>query len=484
MEQPILDFLKESLKLKEGSCEVVAGSYARYGFLLNPFSQYNSPLATDFNELFIGRKKEIEEISKILVRSIMGTGADIALVGPTGVGSRSIVSVLKFFLRTEKKESKENSIVCAKLHRIIERDLSEFSPQVRQEVKEEIKEGFEDGKTTVIATAFSDLRMPLLGVNNFGERTLETIRKIIYIDMDFLDRVSYINPWAVNSWYWIKKEESSTIKDYEHIFFIEPFSSDEVVKILQARIDFFKIQEEKIINLFTKDILQEIAEMSGGFPRFALEYACFLLDYCAENEKNIAKKDVTKILKRHGFLSYNEIKEKFQKIISSKSVSDVINKINHQNLKRLKEYLCLKDDDKVFQKDPSLSMKIKKLKYGCQISKDILQLINNDEDLFYKVKFQILNLKKESKKGDIYRKIIQILLALNGHNITPTAIHNFYSEVSKQTISKKLAEMKNTGLLKSGDVTVKKDNRTKIYSINEFVRCVFENEYLLPQVKM
>ena len=128
-------------------------------------------------------------------------------------------------------------------------------------------------------------------------------------------------------------------------------------------------------------------------------------------------------------------------------------------------------------------MKIKRLKYELQIPKDLMKLVGHDEKLFYDVKYRILNLRKVKKKSDIYKKIIQIFLGLNGHNVTATAVHNHFKDVSKQTISKKMTEMLEKGLLQGGDKSVKKDNRTKIYSISDFGRCVFENEYLMPEIK-
>ena len=82
----------------------------------------------------------------------------------------------------------------------------------------------------------------------------------------------------------------------------------EIIELLRKRIEFFKVKKDNVVELFTQDILKEIAKFSGGFPRFAIKAACFLLDHCAEKDVKLDKGNISKILQGYNIISYGEIK--------------------------------------------------------------------------------------------------------------------------------------------------------------------------------
>lgn len=77
------------------------------------------------------------------------------------------------------------------------------------------------------------------------------------------------------------------------------------------------------------------------------------------------------------------------------------------------------------------------------------------------------------------RELMRLLIALGGNNVTATKISE---RIERKGITRGLNKIYDKGLirkLESGD----KDARTKPYSVDPFVRAVFENEYLIPLIK-
>jgi hypothetical protein len=485
--ESITQYLKKITETHDNTSGKLNEDYTQFGFLFNPFLKSESPLLSSFDELFVNRREEVKEIMDNLRTSIISSGADIALIGATGTGTRTIVNLIKNFLKSEKREGKENSLYRKKLHKITERDLNEFGPEVREEIKEEIREGLEKGKISIITTPFNDKKIPLLGKNKFNEVTFGTIRKIISIDDDFLDQVTYLSPWTANTWKWVKKEELRIIKDYEVTLVIDKLEDQDIIEMITKRVDHFKIKgKTPKINIFSIDVKKEIAECSGGFPRFALEAAYHIVENCAENNSSIKPTEVKTLLKKHKLI-YSTIKNKFEKIIPRCDLLSEIENISDDKLNKLKLYLNMKSDAETFKKNPTLSMQIRKLKHNFQVSIDLIKFMDHDEELFKKFNYKIVELKNKKKKGEIYRRILEIFIALTGKNVTSTQIceyyKKYYGKISLQTISKKLKEMKNEKIIKGGNLTIDQDKRTNIYSISDFAKCVFENEYIMPEIK-
>ena len=85
LEKQVIGILKSSPK---------ESKYSRFNLFVNPFLDFDQPLRARYNELFAYREDEIKEIIGKIMEAIQYGKNDIAIVGPYGSGSRTIVNFM------------------------------------------------------------------------------------------------------------------------------------------------------------------------------------------------------------------------------------------------------------------------------------------------------------------------------------------------------------------------------------------------------
>jgi len=388
-----------------------AEKHAKYGFWSNPFSDYNYPMTTNFEKLFVGRKEEIEEISNCLVESFLGKGEDTAVIAPCGFGNRSVINLFKLFIHSLEKEdiSKAHQKIKEMLFDIVDYDPSDMNMDLLKETKQKIEESIKNKKMIVITSSFNPKVSFIPDSDKMSECPTERFRQFLALDIRSKEKTVFLSPWNASIWLYMMEEHPISISIYENKKILTSLSEEKIVELLKLRMNDCEHNSGMKRILFNDKVLKEIAKFSGGIPRFALEFAYYLLEDAIKAEKDtpLTDKFIQSALNQRGFYQYDDIKQKLKKLIP---------------------------DPKPWQKKPRTE-----------------------------------------------KIIIETMIHLSGKDVTSTEIGKRIGK-SRVAVLTNLKKLEKENLIER-EKEESKDSRRRPYKINDFVRSVFENEFIIPEIR-
>jgi DNA-binding MarR family transcriptional regulator len=311
-----IDYLKSCIeKSVRRQCLEFADECGMYGFWSNPFSGFEYPISSNFDLLFINRTKEIEEMSKKLVNSLLGRGEDVAVVGAEGMGTRSLINLFKQYIYALESEEKNhiNTKIKGRLYQIFELRAGSANEDVLAQLKAGIEVATVQKKMILILSSF-DEKGKLIGKESAFRNQF---RKLLEFDRMSYDRTAFFSPWNVTAFDFMLNEEFSAVDIYEKVLFLEPFSKSDTEMLIKSRLAVFKHESPAKVNLFSEEGIKEIAEFSGGIPKFALKFSSLALEEAikSKRESPLTAKYVDSLLKQLGYVRYDEMKKKLKELI-------------------------------------------------------------------------------------------------------------------------------------------------------------------------
>jgi hypothetical protein len=399
------------------------GIYKKYNLSRNPFLDYAKPLRGIYDCLFTGREKEIDSIVNNIISELQTNQEDIAVIGPHGVGTRTIVNFIGnyFLTRILQKEnlSPELQILRESLAEVDDREVCYYGPDQRDNLSKRMKMYSAEGKNALITSFFCDEHIyPLQKINKYNESTMDTYSQMLNIDAKVMGEIIFLSSWHAFTFAQFYLKEPQLAQKYKYIEIIEPMTNKEIESLLLKRINYCKIKEKKEDTLFSKDAINSIALTTGGYPRFALE------------------------------LSYRVIK---------KAIDDKLTKITgnyvENYLKKFKE--SQKDYDYILFP-------------------------------FIQVEKAVKAIEKERNQGKTLKRIIGIMIGLGGKEIVSADIAERL-KMTRPAVHKALNRIKTIEKYFKIQIlrqhTTEKDFRKRPYELNPFFWTVFEQTYVIPEVK-
>ncbi len=316
------------------------GKYKKHYLSRNPFIEYEKPLKGIFEYLFTGREKEIKDIGKFIVEELQSNKEDMAVVGPKGCGSRTIVNFIgEYFLRNviQKKDViPEIQILKNTLAEVDDREVCFIGPNQRERLGKKMAEYSVGGKSALITSFFCDEHIfPLDENNRYNEPTIQTYGQLLNIDAKVMGEIVFLSAWHGSTFTQFYMREPQLSRKYEELKFIEPMTNKDIIELLKKRIKYCKIKEEDDISPFTNKAINKIAIYSGGFPRFALEFSYRILKNAIDNKlEEITEKDVKKYFNiapqeeyMYDLLPYDKVKNSVLGIERERNKGQTLKKI-------------------------------------------------------------------------------------------------------------------------------------------------------------
>lgn len=409
MAQNMLEHLQKSIESavkREGP--KFAEKHIKYGFWSNPFSDYKFPMNSNFENLFVNRKDNIENISNYLVGSFLSAGEDTAVISPIGFGCRSMVNFFTYFLRSlEKKDiPKTHYKIKERFSDIVYYDAHTIGTNLLEEIKKKIEDAINNKKMVVMTSSFES-RVSL--IEGGSESTTERFKRLLALDIRSKEKTIFLSPWNASVWLYMEENYPLPISIYEKKEVLKPLNTEETIKLLKLRMEECEHTDKAECELFDDEALKAIAKFSGGIPRFALQFAHDLLEYAIKvgRKEPLTSKIIQSELNKEGFYSYEDIKNKLKKLIP---------------------------DPKPWQKKPKAE-----------------------------------------------KVILKTMIYLSGRDVTSTEIGKQIGK-SRVAVFTNLRKLEKEKLVEREKIEAK-DSRRRPYKINDFVRSVFENEFVIPEIK-
>lgn len=311
-----VDFLKGCIEksVRRQGLEF-AEAYGKYGFWTNPFSGFDYPLSSNFDLLFIGRKKEIEGLSTEFVNSFLGRGEDVAVIGAEGMGARSLMNLFKqciYALETEE-ENYINTKIKGRIHQIFDLRAKSANEDVLAQLKGQIEIATKHKKIILVLSPF-DEKSSLVG-NQSAPRN--QFRKLLELDRMSHDKTIFFSPWNATAFDFMANEEISAVSIYEKIIFLDPLPMSGAEDLVRSRIKVFKHDSAAEVEIFNDESIKTIAEFSGGIPKFVLKFSSIALEEAIKSKRAspMTAKYIESLLEQNGYANYEELKKKLKELI-------------------------------------------------------------------------------------------------------------------------------------------------------------------------